>query len=190
VRVDKGVLHCGAEAFHAGEAVVVVSELSAQAFPGTFIGANAVEAACELSDGTRCRLPLAHLRAGRLVVRKAAGARGGLEDLNVDPLLNRHASRERIQAATRAVQRAAMVATEIVRREQAARPVQHALEQRRQEEATRAEYVAQAEADAHVDTPVPEVSTPSTVAPRGVRRGRGAAPDRVMSIARLEEPEA
>jgi hypothetical protein len=70
-RVEGGVLYYCDDSFRRGDEVVVISELTAQEFPGTFLGANSVEAGVLLPDGTGCRLPLAHLRFGRLVLHKA-----------------------------------------------------------------------------------------------------------------------
>jgi len=70
-RAEGRVLHFCSHTFNRGDAVVCISELTAQEFPGVFMGCNAVEAGLLLPDGTKCRIRLDHLRLGRLILKPA-----------------------------------------------------------------------------------------------------------------------
>ncbi len=70
-RVEGQILHFCGHTFRRGDSVVALSELTAQEFPGVFMGANSVEAGILLPDGTRCRLRLDHLRLGRIILKQS-----------------------------------------------------------------------------------------------------------------------
>ena len=85
-RVERQRLLVGGEAFVKGDAVAVFSELTRQEFPGVVFAVAPTEAIIRLSDGTRCRVQLQHLRNGRVAIYKYAppplGGGGGGDNPN------------------------------------------------------------------------------------------------------------
>ena len=71
-RVERQRLLVGNESFAKGDAVAVFSELTRQEFPGVVFAVAPTEAIIRLSDGTRCRVQLQHLRNGRVAIYKYA----------------------------------------------------------------------------------------------------------------------
>jgi hypothetical protein len=67
-RVERARLYYGDDSFGKGEPVVVFSELTKQEFVGEVHACTPGEAIVKLEGGAKCRIPLQHLRHGRVSI--------------------------------------------------------------------------------------------------------------------------
>lgn len=76
-RVERGRLLYANESFAKGDPVVVFSELTKQEFVGEVHHLSSFEAIVKLDGGTKCRIPLQHLRHGRVSMYRYIPSLGG-----------------------------------------------------------------------------------------------------------------